>query len=203
MPQGALAGLPFEALIDPNSGASVIDRWAVSYAPNATMAVAALERQARPIRSVAALIDPTIDVVTGETTKIRASGVDLETMSRSELFAGSWRSDSLHVLTYGEKSLVRIDISSAARIGRSAGRVGASREIYGFPWALMAGGAEATVLSRWDVNGESNGKWMGVFYREVAAGSPVPLAAAAAMREMREFGLTHPYYWAAMQASGR
>ena len=203
VPQGALAGLPFEALIDPNSGASVIDRWAVSYAPNATMAVAALERQARPIRSVAALIDPTIDVVTGETTKIRASGVDLETMSRSELFAGSWRSDSLHVLTHGEKSLVRIDISSAARIGRSAGRVGASREIYGFPWALMAGGAEATVLSRWDVNGESNGKWMGVFYREVAAGSPVPLAAAAAMREMRKSGLTHPYYWAAMQASGR
>ena len=44
---------------------------------------------------------------------------------------------------------------------------------------------------------------MGVFYREVAAGSPVPLAAAAAMREMRKSGLTHPYYWAAMQASGR
>jgi CHAT domain-containing protein len=231
VPQGALAGLPFEALIDPNSGASVIDRWAVSYAPNATMAVAALERQARPIRSVAALIDPTIDVVTGETTKIRASGVDLETMSRSELFAGSWRSDSLHVLTHGEfdpdEALLsrlaptrpadrpilaaelmalplnglRLAVLSACKGGQVGARI--SGEIYGFPWVLMAGGAEATVLSRWDVNGESNGKWMGVFYREVAAGSPVPLAAAAAMREMRKSGLTHPYYWAAMQASGR
>ena len=67
----------------------------------------------------------------------------------------------------------------------------------------MTGGAEATVLSRWDVNGDSNSKWMGVFYREVAGGASIPIAAAAAMREMRKSGLTHPYYWAAMQASGR
>ena len=47
-------------------------------------------------------------------------------------------------------------------------------------------------------------KWMGAFYREVAAGAPVSLAAAAATtREMRKSGLTHPYYWAAMQVSGR
>ncbi len=90
---------------------------------------------------------------------------------------------------------------SACKGGQVGARI--SGEIFGFPWALLAGGAEATVLSRWDVNGESNGKWMGVFYREVAGGAPVSLAAATAMREMRKSGLTHPYYWAAMQVSGR
>lgn len=59
------------------------------------------------------------------------------------------------------------------------------------------------MLSRWDVNADSNGKWMGVFYREAATGVAVSLAAATAMREMRKSGLTHPYYWAAMQISGR
>ena len=85
------------------------------------------------------------------------------------------------------------------------GRVGAriSGEIYGFPWALLAGGTTATVLSRWDVNGDSNGRWMGVFYRELAGSASAALAAAAAMREMRKGGVTHPYYWAAMQVSGR
>ena len=69
--------------------------------------------------------------------------------------------------------------------------------------ALMAGGAEATVLSRWDVNGDSNGKWMGVFYREVASGAPASLAAATAMRGNAQGGPDPPYYWAAMQVTNR
>ena len=102
VPQGALVGLPFETLVDPDSGAFVIDRWAVSYAPSVAMAVAALQRQARPIRSVTALVDPAIDINTRETANIRASGVELATVTRSELFAGSWRSDGLHVLLHGD-----------------------------------------------------------------------------------------------------
>ena len=81
VPQGALARLPFEALVDPESAASVIDRWAVSYALNAAMAVAALQRQARPMRSVAALVDPTIDIITeGD---IQYSGVRSRTRDRN------------------------------------------------------------------------------------------------------------------------
>ncbi len=199
VPQGALADLPFEALVDPDSGASVIDHWAVSYAPNAAMAVAALQKQTRPVRSVTALVDPAIDVNTNETASIRASGVDLETVTRSGLFGEATRFDGLHVLTHGEfdpdepllsslaptrradppilaAELVALPLSGTRLAVLSAckgGRVGAriSGEIYGFPWALIAGGAEAAVLSRWDVNGESNGRWMGVFYREVAAGA--------------------------------
>jgi CHAT domain-containing protein len=231
VPRGALAGLPFETLVDPGSGASVIDRWAVSYAPNATMAAIALQRRARPIRSITALVDPTIDVNTRETAEIRASGVDIEAVNRSELFEGGWRTDGLHVLTHGEFNPDEALLSSLASTRRTdrpiqaaellalplrglrlavlsacqGGQVGAriSGEIFGFPWALLVGGAESTVLSRWDVNGDSNGKWMGVFYRQVANGVPASEAAATASREMRKSGLTHPYNWAAMQVSGR
>jgi len=92
-------------------------------------------------------------------------------------------------------------VLSACQGGQVGTRI--SGEIYGFPWALLAGGTKATVLSRWDVNGASNGQWMGVFYRELAGGASLAMAGATAMREMRKAGVTHPYYWAAMQVSGR
>jgi hypothetical protein len=231
VPQGPLARLPFEALIDPVSGEAVIERWAISYAPSATMAVAAQRAEMRPVRNVTALVDPAIDDNTRETAAVQASGALLETVTRNELFAGSWQADSLHVLTHGEFNSAEALLSSV-RATRSSdppilaaellalplrglslavlsacqgGQVGTriSGEIYGFPWALLAGGTKATVLSRWDVNGASNGQWMGVFYREVAGGVSPAMAGATAMREMRKAGLTHPYYWAAMQVSGR
>jgi CHAT domain-containing protein len=231
VPQGPLVPLPFEALIDPDSGASVIDRWAVSYAPNATLAIAALQKEARPVPTVTAMIDPSIDDITKETAAIRASGVELRTVTRNELLSGSWRTDGLHVLTHGEfdpteallSSLngtrwsdppilaadllalplwdLRLAVLSACKGGQVGERI--SGEIYGFPWALLAGGTAAVVLSRWDVNGDSNGQWMSVFYRELSGGAPAGAAAATAMREMRKSGLVHPYYWAAMQVSGR
>jgi len=231
VPHGSLLRLPFEALIDPASGAAVIDRWAVSYAPNATMALAALEREGRPVKSVVAMVDPMIDINTGETAAIRASGVQLEATARDGLFAGAWRADGLHILTHGHfdsweallSSLdrtrsadapilaaelvalplrgVQLAVLSACQGGRVGTRI--SGELYGFPWVLLAGGATATVLSRWDVNGASNGQWMGVFYRELGRGVSIATAAAAAMREMRKQGIVHPFYWAAMQVSGR
>ena len=232
VPQGPLVQLPFEALIDPASGDFAIDRWAISYAPNATVAVAALERQPRPVRTVAALVDAAIDDNTNETTAIQAAGVKLASVTRNQMFAGSWQADSLHILTHGvfnpdeallsslrpttrasdppilAAELVALPLQGLPLAVLSAckgGEVGAriSGEIYGFPWALLVGGTSATVLSRWDVNGESNGRWMGVFYRELSGGASAAVAAATAMREMRKAGVTHPYYWAPMQVSGR
>jgi CHAT domain-containing protein len=231
VPHGPLARLPFEALIDASSGVSVIDRWAVSYAPNATMALEALQREGRVVTSTVALIDQTIDDLTGETEGIKASGTRLEPTTRSALFAGAWKADGLHILTHGEfnageallSSLagtrsgdakilaaelpalalkdVRLAVLSACKGGRIEERI--SGELYGFPWALLAGGVASTVLSRWDVNGASNGQWMTIFYREIAKGASTAVAAAVAMREMRKQGIMHPFYWAAMQVSGR
>ena len=231
VPQGPLVQLPFEALVDPASGAFAIDRWAISYAPNATIAAAALERQQRPVRTVAALVDQTIDDNTNETTAIQAAGVKLASVTRNQLFAGSWKADSLHILTHGVFNADEALLSSLRPTARASdppilaaelvalplqglplavlsackgGEVGAriSGEIYGFPWALLVGGASATVLSRWDVNGESNGRWMGIFYRELSGGASTAVAAATAMRELRKAGFPHPYYWAPMQVSG-
>lgn len=231
VPHGALARLPFETLIDPASGLPVIDRWAVSYAPNATMALAALQREQRPVKSTVAMIDGIIDDVTHETAAVAASGTRLVTVTRSGLFAGAWKTDGLHILTHGEFNAneallsrlaaprsgdapilaaelpalplrdVALAVLSACQGGRVNDRI--SGELYGFPWALLAGGVGSTVLSRWNVNAASNGRWMGVLYKELAGGASTARAAAFAMREMRRQGTTHPYYWAAMQVSGR
>jgi hypothetical protein len=230
VPQGSLVQLPFEALIDPASGASVIDRWAISYAPNVSLAMTALQQEARPVRTVTAMVDHSIDDITKETVAISASGVQLRSITRNELLSGSWRADGLHVLTHGEfdpteallSSLnptrssdppivaadllalprgLRLAVLSACKGGQVGARI--SGEIYGFPWALLAGGAAAAVLSRWDVDGDSNGQWMGIFYRELSGGASAAAAAATAMREVRKSGRAHPYYWAAMQVSGR
>jgi CHAT domain-containing protein len=229
VPHGPLARLPFEALIDAASSASVIDRWAISYAPNATMALQALQQDNRPVKSTVALVDQIIDDVTKETEAVKASGVRLDRMTRSALFAGSWKADGLHILTHGKFNSAEALLSSLAVTGSSdilaaelpalplrglqlavlsacqGGRIGEriSGELYGFPWALLAGGVASTVLSRWDINGASNGQWMAVFYKELAGGASTAMAAAVAMREMRKQGTTHPYYWAAMQVSGR
>ena len=92
-------------------------------------------------------------------------------------------------------------VLSACESGRTSTRI--SNEIFGFPWALLAGGAEAAVVSRWQVNGSSNSAWMHDFYSALASGAPPSDAAAAAMRHMRASGRTHPYFWAAMQVIGR
>jgi CHAT domain-containing protein len=89
--------------------------------------------------------------------------------------------------------------------GCETGQVGIrlSNEIYGFPWALLAGGVDAAVVSRWQVQGTSNQSWMRLFYSAVMSGESPAQAGAVAMRGLRAEGQTHPFYWAAMQVTGR
>jgi CHAT domain-containing protein len=227
VPHGSLTSLPFEALIDPASGESVINRWAVSYAPNATTAIAALQRNAAPLRTVVALVDPTIDLSTKELQNIQSTGIEFKSMTRDELFGGTWRADGLHISAEGQlhpeegllsslaptqptdRPILAAEMVALPMRGLRVAVVNGSKEAQtstdhlGFSWALLAGGASAAVLSRWTVRDESNGRWFGAFYGGVVGGVPVALAAAAATREQRKSGLTHPYYWAGMQVSGR
>lgn len=231
VPHGPLAALPFEALIDPSTRAPMIETHAVSYAPNATMALQALQRPARTITRVTALIDPEIDDITREKKAIEAAGVTVLEVARDQVAASLPDTDAMHLLMHGtfdasEPLLSRLidrgapndpllaadllalplgGLKLAVLSACEGGQVGTriSNEIYGFPWALLAGGVEATVLSRWRVNGASNSVWMGAFYRSVAAGASPSMAAATAMRHMRKSGYPHPYHWAAMQAGGR
>jgi CHAT domain-containing protein len=96
---------------------------------------------------------------------------------------------------------MKLVVLSACESGTLQVRI--SNEIYGFPWALLAGGAENVVTSRWRVDGASNGRWMRTFYASIASGSSPAQAAAAAVREMRKENGSHPYFWAAMQVNGR
>lgn len=240
VPQGPLASLPFEALIDPASGKPVIERWAVSYSPSATFAAQALSRPSHRFDRVAAMVDPDIDDGTHERHGI-ASAVTVVDVKRSDLVAESrpadpspahaMPNDALHVLFHGvfdsEEPLLStlIDpdapddplrasdllavplagrplvVLSACESGRTSARI--SNEIFGFPWALLAGGVEAAVVSRWRVDGSSNSEWMHEFYAAVSTGAPPSAAAATAMRHMRANGRTRPYHWAAMQVIGR
>jgi tetratricopeptide (TPR) repeat protein len=235
VPQGSLVSLPFETLIEPRSGAPLIERRAVSYAPNATMAVAALRRTPRRLAGMAAVVDTRIDDDTGEMAGIEAAGMRpridrtgaATPASLPQALAGA---EIAHVLLHGvfnpdeplmsrlhfpaprnaqllASELVGLPLRGVRLAVFSAcegGRVGTTlaNEFYGFPWALLAGGAETVVLSRWQVSGASNGVWMRHFYRSIAAGSAPAQAAAEAMRAMRRAGHTHPYHWAAMQVSG-
>jgi CHAT domain-containing protein len=231
IPQGPLVELPFEVLIDPATGQPAVERWAISYAPNATMALRALQRAPQRVTRVTALVDPDINDNTHEIGKIVEAGVAVEGVAREDLTQALSAGGSLHILTHGqfhdtEPLLSKLVDPAAPRhpilatdlIGWpvrglplavlsacEGGRVGLriSNEIFGFPWALLAGGAEATVLSRWLVDGTSNGQWMRAFYGEAAKGASPAQAAAAAMRQMRRAGFEHPYYWAAMQVTGR
>src|SRR4029077_14577979 len=88
-------------------------------APNATMALQALQQDNRPVKSTVALVDQIIDDVTKETEAVKASGVRLDRMTRSALFAGSWKADSLHILTHGKFNSAEALLSSLAVTGSS------------------------------------------------------------------------------------
>lgn len=55
IPQGPLVDLPFEALIDATTGKFLIEKLAISYAPNAAFAMRALEAQLPKIKEVLAV----------------------------------------------------------------------------------------------------------------------------------------------------
>jgi CHAT domain-containing protein len=106
VPQGPIVGLPFEALIEPTSGAFLIDRRIVSYAPNASMAFEALSRDAPVIKEVTAVVDPELSY-TGEREKIASvAGLRVKTIDASEVLpdrlseavAGA---ESAHILLHG------------------------------------------------------------------------------------------------------
>ena len=237
VPQGAIVGLPFEALVQTGAGGFLIDRWVVSYAPNATMALDALTLAPPAIKRVTAILDVDIDDFTHESKGIEAvPGLQLSTLYSSDVLPDKLgenlaEAESVHLLLHGQfyaiepllstltetshrspalsaaallalpLNGIKLVVLSACESGTLKVRI--SNDIYGFPWALLAGGAKNVVTSRWRVDGASNGRWMQSFYASIANGSSPAEAAATAMREMRKEGGSQPYFWAAMQVNGR
>jgi CHAT domain-containing protein len=112
-----------------------------------------------------------------------------EYLTAAELLAADWRNKHLAVFSSCEGALVKTRISN---------------EQFGISWALLAGGADQVMLSRWRVNASSNAIWMETFYKSLAVEKMSPaLAANAAKRKMINSDKRHPYYWAGPQVFGR
>jgi hypothetical protein len=237
VPQGDILDVPFEILIEPESGEFAIERHVISYSPNATMALHSLTRRVPSIRKLTAVVDPDIDDGTHETRAIRSLGrLDVRVVDASGINSDRLRESlsgvpSTHILLHGEfrstEPLLstlhptsptanaitaadmlsipmagnRLVVLSACESGEIERRI--SNEIYGFPWALLAAGAENVVASRWRVNGASNSVWMGQFYGAISMGASPAEAAALATRFILKTERMKPYYWAAMQVIGR
>lgn len=229
IPQGELTDLPFEALIAPD-GSYLIESRSVSYATNATFAVAALASEAPPQMRVAAIYDEAVDVLTGDVAAIGRSASVEPAPARTIDAAAAGRVASsapvLHVLAHGtfdfdEPLLSRLklgtEVTAADIVGWplggtylavfsacESGMQGRlqSNELFGFPWALAAAGAHNAVVSRWLLPQAANARWVPAYYAALGRGQVPSAAAAEAARAMLTSGDRHPHGWAAMQVIG-
>jgi CHAT domain-containing protein len=108
VPYGALNDLPFEALVNPVSGRYLAEEHAVSYAPNATLALTALNRPVRTPTRLLAVSNPVIAAQTGEIDEIEAAlgpghvqAIEDVSLPRPTLAARLDGADALHVLAHG------------------------------------------------------------------------------------------------------
>ncbi|TEU00601.1 MAG: CHAT domain-containing protein [Anaerolineales bacterium] len=243
IPQGPLVGLPFEMLIDAETGDFLVEHVTVSYAPNASFAIRALKNPLPVVSKVTAVYDENIEENTQEISRI--GGIDAlqmtsersQNMTAQKVIELLGQAKNVHVLLHGEydsedplRSSIKLNNASelqpdaeeitAAELlavdwrdtnlavfssceGAKA-KIRISNELFGIPWALLAGGVDHVVLSRWRVEAASNADWMETFYETVASERASPaLAAAAAMRKMIKSNQRDPYFWAGPQVLGR
>jgi len=79
--------------------------------------------------------------------------------------------------------------------------------VFGLRRAFRLAGAQAVVMSLWQVDDNASVQWMTHFYTGLARGAGLAQAVSAASRETlaqrkADGESTHPYYWAAYVASG-
>jgi len=68
-------------------------------------------------------------------------------------------------------------------------------ELMGLVRGLLYAGAQAAVVTLWDVNDESTADFMKLFYQRLTSGSTKAAAMRETMRELRG-RYAHPFYWA-------
>src|SRR3712207_7456172 len=98
------------------------------------------------------------------------------------------------------RSGLRLAVLSACEGARVGTRI--SNEIYGFPWALLAGGAEAVVLSRWRVLGARDPTRGRHFSGGIARRARPAPAPAWAMRRLCRGGDAPPPSWGPEPGAG-
>jgi hypothetical protein len=236
IPQGALNMLPFEALVDPATGKFLIDKREITYAPNATFLLRKqpVPRLASMTLLVAENIPAIDSTIAGaswlkganspafvEDLRVALAGADvlhlaahgthhpIEPLLSTIAFPGAGWGAPARELSAAE--LASFDLSETSLVVAAACESGEIRatipnEALGLPWAFLAAGAQAAVVSRWEVNDVRTDAWMGAFYadlgRQLRSGSARPVATAAraaSLALLADAETQHPYYWAAFQ----
>jgi CHAT domain-containing protein len=107
VPQGPLVALPFEALIDARSNRFLVEDLALSYAPSATFAAAALQRDPIALPRLTAVYDTFIEDDTGEVGRLRASfssglmAAAAQSLAADEVIALLASGGAVHTLLHG------------------------------------------------------------------------------------------------------
>ncbi len=106
VPQGPLVTLPFEALVDAETGSFLVESAAISYAPNVSFAARVLRAKLPPLSKVTAIYDENLERITGEVSRIAKNGAlrfemkpsqGLTAKDVGELLGGG----NVHVLLHG------------------------------------------------------------------------------------------------------
>ena len=241
IPQGPLVGLPFEALVDAETGKFLAETLSVSYAPNAAFVMRTFEGRIPKVSKITVIYDEKIENDTHEISQMKGlKGVlvskhSSKSMNAEETIKLFGDAEVVHVLLHGEynyddplQSTVKISgrenwhgeyITAAELLAvdwsntqlavfssceSALVKTRISNEQFGISWALLAGGVDHLMLSRWRVNAASNATWMEAFYKSMVVEKMTPaLAANTAMRKMIKSDKRHPYYWAGPQVFGR
>ncbi len=127
VPQGTLMDLPFEALLEPQAKRYAIEKWAISYAPSATLAAQMLTQKASIGPEVRAIVDARLDAITQEVERIskipafKVKMVDADAIETSTLADLTGDANILHVLVHGsanvyEPTLFQLGFSKQGKV---------------------------------------------------------------------------------------
>ncbi|HWQ52480.1 MAG TPA: CHAT domain-containing tetratricopeptide repeat protein [Bryobacteraceae bacterium] len=223
VPHGFLHYVPFHALGE--GECCLVDDFAVSYAPSATVYALCCAKAAAPDGSlILGIPDRLAPHIAGEVDAVAATLPGARLFLGPEATADRLRrygpeSRFVHVATHGlfrqdnpMFSSIRLgdapltlhdlyglrlgaELVTLSGCGTGLNAVVGGDELLGLVRGLLFAGARAVLASLWDVNDESTAEFMRLFYGRLANGSDKAAALGAAMRDLRA-RYPHPYYWA-------
>lgn len=97
---------------------------------------------------------------------------------------------------------LRAELVTLSGCGTGLNVVEGGDELMGLVRGLLYAGAQAALVTLWDVNDQSTAEFMKRFYRRLQAGSGKAVALQEAMLDLRQ-DYPHPYYWAPFVLVGR
>ncbi|HYC90086.1 MAG TPA: CHAT domain-containing protein [Thermoanaerobaculia bacterium] len=95
------------------------------------------------------------------------------------------------------------DLAILSACETARGHVGAGEGVIGLPWAFLAAGCRATVVSQWKAESAAAAKLMIAFHQRYRAGrNPADALRDAQLALARHPRYRHPFYWAAFIVLG-